>query len=73
MKLSHPRNSTDPDIRGSWTALLRAAKFARKLSIATGTPFWVMRNGEIVDLNAPLRARAKRNGSRRQKKSRTKH
>ena len=44
--------STDPDIRGSFAALRRAARAARKLSIATGTPFYVVKKGRVVDLNA---------------------
>ena len=43
--------SRDPDIRGSLPALKRAAKAARKLSRDTNTPFWVMKNGRIVNLN----------------------
>ena len=41
----------DPDILGSLPALKRAAKRARALSKATGTPFYVFRNGRVVDLN----------------------
>jgi len=44
--------SKDPDIRGSLPALKRAAKAARKLSRDTNTPFWVMKNGKIVNLNS---------------------
>jgi hypothetical protein len=43
--------STDPDILGSFPALRRAAKAARELSKKTGTPFYVMERGKIVDLN----------------------
>jgi hypothetical protein len=53
--------SKDPDIRGSLPALRRAARAARRLSEATGTPFYVMKNGRIVDLNA---RGAKRGGKR---------
>jgi hypothetical protein len=54
-------NTTDPDIIGSFAALKRAAKKARQLSIATGTPFIIWKDGKIVDLNAkPKRKRAKR-------------
>ena len=52
-------NSTDPDILGSWPALLRAAKKARTLSKITGTPFYVVRNGKMVDLNAKRTRRRK--------------
>jgi hypothetical protein len=51
MKSKTKTLSLDPDIRGSWPALRRAARKARKLSEATNTPFYVMRDGQIVDLN----------------------
>ncbi|MCC6573188.1 MAG: hypothetical protein IT462_05290 [Planctomycetes bacterium] len=41
-------------------ALKRAAKAARKLSIETGTPFWVMKDGKIVDLNAKPKRKLKK-------------
>ncbi len=53
-------NSNDPDILGSLPALRRAAKAARALSIKTNTPFWVIKNGKIVDLNAKPRKKLKR-------------
>jgi hypothetical protein len=43
----------DPDIRGSWPAMLRAAREARKLAIRTGTPLYVWRDGRVVDALAP--------------------
>lgn len=43
--------SKDPDILGSLPALRRAAKRAKQLAIATGTPFYVWQNGRVVDLN----------------------
>jgi hypothetical protein len=39
--------STNPDLRGSWPALLRAAQRARALAIQTGTAIVVSRNGVI--------------------------
>ena len=39
----------DPDLRGSWPAMQRAAKAARALAIQTGTPLYVMRDGRVVD------------------------
>ncbi len=42
--------SKDPDIRGSYKALLRAAKKALELGLQTGTPVWVVKNGVLVDL-----------------------
>ena len=41
----------DPDIRGSLPALKRAAKRARALAKATGTPVYALRNGRVVNLN----------------------
>ena len=35
------------DLRGSWTALLRAARRARELAAQTGTELVVSRNGVI--------------------------
>lgn len=57
--------STDPDIRGSYPALLRAAKNARRLSIETGTPFWVIKDGKLVDLNKLRKSARKRKSTRR--------
>jgi hypothetical protein len=61
MKSKVKIDSPDPDIRGSWPALKRAAKKARALSIATGTPFYVMQNGRIVDLNQRRSSRPAKN------------
>ena len=53
--------SRDPDIINSFKALRRAARAARKLSLETGTPFWVMKDGKVVDLNrAEKRAKSGR-------------
>jgi hypothetical protein len=54
--------STDPDILGSLPAMKRAARAARRLAEATGTPLYVMKNGRIVDLNAPRKRKAKARG-----------
>lgn len=60
---------TDPDLANALPALKRAAAAARRLSIETGTPFYVIQNGRVVDLNLPLRSRgakhARRNGRHR--------
>lgn len=59
--MSAKLRSKDPDILASVGAMKRAARNARKLSVATGTPFYVMQNGRIVDLNRkPARHRAKK-------------
>jgi hypothetical protein len=57
--MKNPVISSDPDIRGSWPALLRAAKAARRLSIETGTPFYVFKDGKVVDLNRGRKKRRK--------------
>jgi len=51
--------STDPDIIASWPALRRAARRAMRLAKATNTPFWVMKNGRMINLN-PSAKRVKR-------------
>jgi hypothetical protein len=51
----------DQDIEGSLPAMLRAARRAMRLAQETGTPFWVMRNGKIVNLNPSAKPAAGRN------------
>lgn len=43
--------SSDPDMRKSLPALRRAARRARKLAEETGTPFYVLQEGRVVNLN----------------------
>ena len=52
--------SKDTDIRGSLPALKRAARSARKLAKATGTPVYVLRKGKVVDLNIGAHKRRSR-------------
>jgi hypothetical protein len=54
--MENPIQSSDPDLRGSWPALLRARERAWKFAKLTRTPFYVMRNGKVVNLN-PQRKR----------------
>jgi hypothetical protein len=49
--------SRDPDIRGSLPALLRASRRAWKLAKDTGTPFYIWKNGRVVNLNPGRRKR----------------
>ena len=42
--------SKDPDILASGKALRRAARRAREIGRATGTPVWVLKNGRIVNV-----------------------
>ena len=51
MKNKIAMNTADPDLLGSWPALLRAAKAARKLAERTNTPLIVWQNGQVVNLN----------------------
>ena len=48
--------SKDPDIIGSLPAMRRAARAARRLAERTGTPFYVMEGGKVVNLN-PVRCK----------------
>jgi hypothetical protein len=52
--------SRDPDIIASKKALERAAREARKLSRKTGTPFYVLKDGKVVDLNRARKRKQKR-------------
>lgn len=54
--------SVDRDLLGAQRALERAAAEARRLSKRTGTPFYVLEGGRVVDLNAK---RSKARGSAR--------
>ncbi len=56
------KQSTDPWVAGITRALRRASKRALRLSQATGTPFWVMKNGRLANLNPQARARRKGGG-----------
>jgi hypothetical protein len=42
----------DSDLSGAGKALERAAARARRLAEETTTPFYVLKSGRIVDLNA---------------------
>jgi hypothetical protein len=52
-------------IEGIDAALRRAARKALELGERTGTPVWIMRNGQIVDL---VKERAKRRSTRAKKR-----
>ena len=55
---------TDPDLAGALSALKRAAAAAWRLSVETGTPFFVIENGRVVNRNPkPKRRVAKGAGS----------
>ena len=46
------RSSTDPDLAGSYAAMLRAAKSAEDLAIKTNTSILVSLDGKDVELTA---------------------
>jgi hypothetical protein len=55
-----PRAVTDPDLAGVLPALRRAAAAAWRLAVETGTPFYVIENGRVVDRNAARKKRVLR-------------
>ena len=42
------RRARDPDIRGVGPALMRAAKVARRIAVATNTPLVIWEDGKVV-------------------------
>jgi len=69
MKLKTPKDcrSKDPDIIGSYPAMLRAARYARELGRKTNTPVYVLIKGRIVDLTAQWRRRQRQKRQSRQR------
>jgi hypothetical protein len=51
--------SKDPDIIGSFAALRRAARRALQIGLETGTPVYVVKNGQIVDLTKEKRRKGR--------------
>jgi hypothetical protein len=51
--------TTDPWIAGISRALRRASDRALRLSKTTRTPFWVIKNGRMVNLNPTAKGRRK--------------
>jgi hypothetical protein len=49
------KSKINPEVRGEMAALRRAARNARKLARETNTPFWVLKNGRLVNLNPRAR------------------
>jgi hypothetical protein len=52
--------SKDPDIISSMSALRRAAKHALQIGIDTGTPVYVLKHGQIVDLTVRHKSHKKK-------------
>ncbi|MBI3919768.1 MAG: hypothetical protein HY318_00015 [Armatimonadetes bacterium] len=60
----------DEDLKLADRALARAVGAARQLSERTGTPFYVLKDGRVVDLNPqPARAYLLREGRKQAKQS----
>ncbi len=57
--------SVDRDMEGVDAALRRAARRARELGEQTGTPVYVVRDGEIVDLTAENRLKKAQEGGQK--------
>ena len=55
--------SRDADIIASGKALLRAARRALELGLSTGTPVYVIKGGEIVDLTREVSGTARQEGA----------
>jgi len=52
MNIKDIRTSTDPDLAGSYAAMLRAAKSAEELAIKINTSILVSIDGKDVELTA---------------------
>ncbi len=50
------RKPRHPDLVNADAALQRAARNALELAVRTGTPCWVLRDGNIVDIAAEAAA-----------------
>lgn len=69
MKMSRGGNSPSPEAKDTLRALRRAAKRALELGLQTGTPVYVWKNNQIVDLTKEQRP-SKKSKSKRTSKSR---
>ena len=61
-------SSPSPEAKDTLRALRRAAKNALELGLRTGTPVYVVKNGEIVDLTKQLHS-SKKSKTKRPRKS----
>ena len=69
MKMSRGDNSPSPEAKDTLRALRRAAKRALELGLQTGTPVYVWKNNQIVDLTKEQKP-TKKSRSKRSSKSR---
>ena len=60
-----PGTPMDRDMEGGEAALHRAARRARELGEQTGTPVYVLRDGEIVDRTAEKRLKKAQEGGKK--------
>jgi hypothetical protein len=58
--MSEKTTATDPHIVAITRALRRASDRALRLAKATRTPFWVVKNGQLVNLNPNAKGVRKR-------------
>ncbi|MCL5280920.1 MAG: hypothetical protein M1376_13560 [Planctomycetes bacterium] len=61
--MNNKARSIDSEAAATLRALRRAAKRAMRVSKVTGTPFWVMKNGRMVNVN-PNAKRRRKSGNR---------
>jgi hypothetical protein len=60
MKKKSPQPaSSDPRIRREMRALKQAARSAKRLAEVTGTPFYVVKNGRLINLHKGRKRSAK--------------
>ena len=59
-----PRSSPSPEAKGTLRALRRAAKRALELGLQTGTPVYVWKNNQIVDLTKQRKSSKKSKSKR---------
>jgi len=59
---------SDPDLANVGKASARAAKRARQIAMETGTPFYVWKDGRVVDLLAAESTKRSRRATTKQKK-----
>ncbi len=57
--MNNKAKPTDPEVAATLRALRRASDRALRVSKATGTPFWVIKNGRMVNLNPNSKRRRK--------------
>ncbi len=67
MNTTDIRTSSDPDLAGSYAAMLRAARAAEDMAIKTNTPLIVSEDGRDVRLTAQELMQRRQNKSNEQR------